>query len=43
MVVVVEQLLVYYENVAAKVVEFTNRYNTIKRAKIDSLKRTSTY
>jgi len=31
---VLEQLLNYYENVSAKVMEFTNHYNAVKRAKI---------
>lgn len=40
---VLEQLLNYYENVSAKVLEFTNRYNAIKREQILSHKRTSAY
>ena len=40
---VLEQLLGYYENVSAKVLEFTNRYSTIKQVQIEKSRRTASY
>lgn len=41
--VVLEQLLHYYENVSAKVLEFSQKYDLIKRAQIENSKRTASY
>lgn len=40
---VLEQLLAYYENVSAKVFEFSQKYNAIKRMQIEKNRRTASY
>ena len=40
---VMEELLAYYENVSAKVLEFSQKYKTIKRVQIEKSRRTASY